>query len=527
MDKKIYKYSDIEDKIIKGVNTITDPIRQTLSPKGGNVLYEDAQGHQFVTNDGVTIAKNINVADPIENAIIEVIKHSALKTNVEAGDGTSTTVLWSSIFVKEGLKLINDGTNQMVVQEKYLEYGEKIKGKLKENVLKINNDKDLFFIAKVSSNNDEEIAKNTVKIIDKAGQDGMIFIEPSYRKETEVVVDPGFIVSSGFFAQELITDQTKFTCAYQNVPVLITDKQLYYTEEAETILKTCLDSGYKEVVIVAKDFVGEALPYFINNHQKGNIKVLLVKNDSELGMEDLAVYLGGKVVSDKTGSLVDNLKIDDFMMSPKVYSDAVKTIIARDSKEKNKALDVRIAAVKKEVEKKGSREDSEEKQFKSRLASLTNGMVTVKVGGSTPLEVKERIFRYEDAISASRAAKKDCYLAGGGLAIHNAYKKCKLNDDVGKVFKKVSEANIRQIALNCGLHSDTVLETINISGKDTIGYNAATGQYEDLLKVGIVDPFNVTRMSLDNAISIANTIISSRYMILNDLDELKKDDKSN
>ena len=352
----------------------------------------------------------------------------------------------------------------------------------------------------------------------------MIFIEPSNSPESEVVVDPGFIVNSGYFTPELVTDRTKFTCTYTNVPVLVTDKQLYYAEEAETILSTCMKNGYKEVVIVAKNFVGEALPYFIANHQKGNIKVLLVKNEKEIELEDLAIYLGGKVISEKTGSIVDNLQIEDFIMSPKVYADPVKTIIAREKKEKNKLLDGRITAIKKELKKKGDKKDGEAKMYKDRLASLTNGMVTVRVGGATALEVKERIFRYEDAISAARAAKKDGYLVGGGLAIYNAYRSCKFEGEVGKVFKKVAEANIRQIAENCGLHPDTVLETINVSTQRTIGYNAASGQYEDLLKAGIVDPYKVIEMSLDNAISIANVIVSSRYMMLNDLDELKKDE---
>lgn len=531
MNMKIYKYSEIKDKIIRGIDLITDPIRQTLSPKGGNVLYEDIQGTQFITNDGVTIAKNISVAEPVENAIIEVIKHAALQTNRAVGDGTSTTILWSSIFTKGGLKLIDEGMNQMVVKEEYLKLSEKLKSKLKEKVIKIKNDKDLFFIAKISANNDEDIAKNTVKVIDTADEDGMIFIEPSNSKETEVVIDPGFIVNSGYFTPELVTDRTKFTCTYTNVPVLVTDKQIYYSEEAETILSTCLKNGYKEVVIVAKNFVGEALPYFIANHQKGNIKVLLVKNEKDIELEDLAVYLGGKVISEKTGSIVDNLQIDDFTMSPKIYADPVKTIIARNKKEKNKLLDGRIAAIKKELKKKGDKKDGEAKMYKDRLASLTNGMVTVRVGGATALEVKERIFRYEDAISASRAAKKDGYLVGGGLAIYNAYRSCSkakgFDGEVGKVFKKVAEANIRQIAENCGLHPDTVLETINISTQRTIGYNAASGQYEDLLKAGVVDSFKAVEMSLDNAISIANVIVSSRYMMLNDLDELKKDDKSN
>ncbi len=523
MVKKIYRYSEIKDKIISAIDTITDPIRQTLSPRGGNVLYEDNSGHQYVTNDGVTIAKNISVSDPVENAIIEVVKHAALKTNSEAGDGTSTTILYSSVLVKEGLRLVEDGMNQMVVKDEYLKFGEKLKEKLNKKTKKIKNDEDLFFVSKISANNDETIAKDVVQVVNIAGEDGMVFIEPSYTKTTEIVEDAGFVVNSGFLAQELITNKDKFTSTYNDVPVLVTDKRLYYTQEAETILKTCLQAGYKEVVIIAKDFVGEALPYFIANHTQGNMKILLVKEPDEdkdgAMLEDLAVYLGGKVISEKSGSLVDNLKIEDFCISPKVFADGVKTIVGRDKKEANSELTMRVSALRKALKKKGDREDAEQKKLKSRLASLTNGMVTVRVGGATPLEVKEKMFRFEDAINAGRAAMKDGYLVGGGVSIYQAFKECKFKGDVGKVFRKMCEANIRQIAENSGLYTDSVLETINIADGENVGYNALSGQYEDLLEAGVVDPYKVTEMAIDNAISIANVIISSRYLIINSIEE--------
>jgi len=529
MGKKIYRYSEVKDKIVKAIDTITDPIKQTLSPKGGNVLYEDGMFNQYVTNDGVTIAKNISVSDPVENAIIQVIKHSALKTNSDAGDGTSTTVLYASIFTKEGLKLIEDGENQMVVRDKFLEYSQELKEKLKKRVKKIKSEKDLFFISKISANNDEEIAKEVVKVVKTAGEDGMVFIEPSYSPETEVVEDVGFVIDSGLLTQELIINKSKFTSTYVDIPVLVTDKRLYYAEEAETILSTCLQNGYKEVVVIAKDFVGEALPYFIANHTKGNIKVLLIKEPEKdkngTTLEDLAIFLGTEVVSDKTGTLVNNLKIEDFAMSPKVYADGVKSIVGRDKTETNKRLKERISALKSELKKKGDQEDDEQKTFKSRLASLTNGIVTIRVGGATPLETRERMFRFEDAVSAARAANKDGYLVGGGLSIYEAFKECKFTGEVGKIFRKVCEANIRQIAENSGLHPDTVLETTAVADEKNIGYNALTQRYEDLLKAGVVDPYKVVELSIDNAISIANVIISSRYIIVNEIEEDGKSSK--
>lgn len=856
ISKKVYKYSDIKDKIVHAIDTITDPIRQTLGPKGGNVLYEDANGNQFVTNDGVTIAKHIDIEDPVENAIIQVIKHSALKTNSEVGDGpqplwskiatadgyktmkdievgdyilgtnmsiqrvlgvfdkglkrvckvkfsdgrvvecsfdhlwtvttdsghvktitakemfesgvyreknngsvqykyfipkqkanhstkellldpylvgvllgdgslsgsgsieislgdkkkhiidklklpdgiiintryddkknyyrikisgktkdgfginnlleqlglfgclsntkfipseylysnieqrnsllqgltdtdgytnkdglleystvskqladdvcellrglgkvatvrvhsrendpnsysnnsiyritenkgckygnkiidielsetttqmkcikvsnsdnlyltdgyisthnTSTTILYSSVLVKEGFKLIADGMNQMIVRDEYLAHGKKLKEKLKKKSRKIKDDNDLLFVSKISANNDEEIAKDVVKVVGIAGQDGMVFIEPSYSKDTEIIEDSGFVIDAGILSPELITNKDRFTSTYLNVPVLVTDKRIYYAQEAETILSVCLKNGYKEVVIVAKDFIGEALPFFIANHTKGNIKVLLIKeptaDKSGTVLEDLAIYLGGKIVSEQTGSLVDKLKIEDFCMAPKVYADGVKSIIGRDKDELNRPLAMRIAALKRELKKKGSNEDEEQKSLKKRLASMTNGMVTIKVGGVTPIEVREKVFRFEDSVNAARAALKDGYLIGGGISIYNACKECKFTDEVGKVFGKMCEANIKQIAENSGAHVDSVLEMVNLGVDDNIGYNALNGTYEDLLLCGVVDPYKVTEMAIDNAISIANVILSSRYLIIN---EIKEDDKSN
>lgn len=847
MVKKIYKYSEAKDKVLHAIDTIADPIKQTLGPKGGNVLYEDSKGDQYVTNDGVTIARNIKVADDVENAIIEVIKHSALKTNNIAGDGpqpywskimtpdgyktmgeikagdkilgtnesvqtveaviekgvkdiyevvfsdgrvvecseehlwnvvtdsgtkkvlttkeiidsgiyrekrngsvqykyfvprtiayhnevdlpidpytlgillgdgslsgtgsvelslgkdkkhiiekiklpdgitksikyykdknyyrvkiigtdkhgnyikdilddiglygvrsnnkfipslylyssinqrrellnglidtdgyinknglieystvskqlaedvvelmyslgkvasvrlhsrendyysysntpiyritenkgckyghkivdvrntgnstkmrcikvsnndklyltdgyipthnTSTTILYSSILTKEGLKLVEEGENQMVVRDQYIKYGEKLKEKLKKRVKKIKNDEDLFFISKISANNDEDIARDVVRVVKAAGEDGMVFIEDNFSPNTEIVEDAGFVIDSGYFTSELITNKNRFTATYKDVPVLVTDKRLYYAEEAETILKTCLENGYRDVVIVAKDFIGEALPYFVANHQQGNMGILLVKqpkDDDGSILDDLAVYLGGKVVTEKTGSIVDNLSITDFCISPKVFADGVKTIIGRDKNEANANLTHRITALKKEIKKMGDKNSSEKKALEKRLASLTNGMVTIKVGGRTPLEVREKIFRFEDAVNAARAAKKDGYLIGGGLSVYKAFRDCKFTGPVGKIFQKMCEANIRQIAENSGLYPDNVIETINLAENDNIGYNALTGQYEDLLEAGVVDPYKVTEMAIDNAISIANIIITSRYLIVND-----------
>ena len=533
MEKLISKNTEIAEKIIRAVDTITDPIKQTLSPRGGNVIFESDNGEITVTNDGVTIARSISVGDPFENAIIQIIKEAALKTNTKAGDGTSTTILFNSVLTKGGLQLTRDGMNQREVVGWYKQFAEELKKSLAKMKQVIKSDEDLFNVACISANNDREIAADVVRIVRTAGEFGFIFMEPSPTGKTEIVEDSGFIISGGLFKPELGNNMG--ASVFVDVPVLITDKRLYYAEEAETILNTCLKNGYKELVVVAQDFIGDALPFFVANHKKGAVRVILVKDpyiEKTQGatIEDLAHYLDGEVVSEKNGTLVDKLNISDFHMAKKVYADAGQTVIIREDETSKKRLNDRVKGLKVELEKFGD-DNSEAKNFiQKRLASLTNGIVTLRIGASTPIELKEKHFRYEDSISAARAAVKDGYLVGGGLSILRAYQetadKWKELPGVAKVFRALGEASVRQIAENSGLHGDTVLETLTelqIKSKGKfVGYNALTKQYTDLLKDGVIDPYTVTEMAIDNSISIASQILSSNYYIVNK----PKDDKS-
>lgn len=517
------RLAEVREKIFTAVDNIADPIRQTLSPRGGNVVYEDSRGQINITNDGVTIIKNLAFEDPFESAILEIVRHASLKTNGEAGDATSTTVLLSSILIKEGLRLIESGRNGMDLKKEYESFAEKMILKLRKNAKKIKDDKDLFYIAHISANNDKEIAENVVKTIKIAGEDGMVFIEPSNTAETDIIEDTGFNIKQGMFVPELAT--RGFSATYMNVPVLVTDKKLYYAQEAETILNTCLKNGYREVVVIAQDFIGEALPFFVANHTKGNIRVLLVKEpniakNAGVVLEDLAVYLGGSVVSEKSGKIVDTLKMENFVMAKRVISDGAKTIISRDKDEPNDKLEKRISAIRKEIKKYGSSDKQEAVDLKERIASLTNGMVTIKVGGHTIPVVNEKIFRYEDAVNATRVALKHGYLVGGGLAMLQAFLECgfeKHDKELGKVYRKVAEANIRQIAINCGLSDDLVIDNIMQMRPENpnMGFNALTGYYDDLLENGVVDPLLAEEMAIRNAADVAGIIVSSGYFIVN------------
>lgn len=523
LGKDIKEYSEIIEEIIEAVDILADPVVGTLSPMGANVLIEDSNGNIVSTNDGATIARHISVKNPRQNAIIETIKSASFKTNGVAGDGTTTTILLSQSGIKSGLKLRGEGWNPIKLKKEFEKFSTSITEELSKNVLKIKSDKDLFSIATISSNNDEVIAKDVVRIVKVVGEDGMVFLEPNNKKDTEIIEDVGFHIKGGFISPELKTSKTNFSAIYENVPALITDKRLYYAEEAETIIRTAIEAGHKSLVIIARDFIGKSLDFFLANHTQGVINLLLIKDPSctekdNESTQDLAIYLGGKMVTEKAGKIVNKMTKDDFCYIGKIYSDQLKTIIT-PKKGKNKELEMRIEALKKESEK-----DKEDKVIKRRLSSLTNGMVTVKIGGSTPIEAQERMFRYEDAVNAVRTAIKDGYLVGGGMALLRAFKNAEYHPDLKNVFKKFCESSIRQIAKNCGKHPETVIEKIMESTNPNFGYNALTDKYEDLLKAGVIDPFKVTEMAVQNSISVTNAIISSNYLIVSGVDDSENKD---
>lgn len=524
MHNQVHKYSEIRPEIIKAVNIICDPIRGTMGPKGLNVIFERRDGVHS-TNDGATIARGISVKNPIHSAIIEIIRSASLQTNSKVGDGTSTTALLSQVLIFEAFKLIDAGYNPTEVKKEYESFAKMLVEKLEKQVIKVKGDDDLLRIATISANNDEEIAKDVVNTVKVAGLDGMVFIEPHPRADakTEIVEDSGFIVNSGLFSPELRNSKTSMVSTMMKPLVFITDKRLYYPEEAETIMKVALMNGHKNLVVVARDFIGQAPNVFITNHAKGVINLILVKdpnvteNNNET-LEDLAIYLGGTVVSDKVGRLVDNIDITNFCVAEKVYSDHQKTILATANPD-NPDLAKRIKLIRSELKK------ADNEELKKRLASLTNGMVTIKVGALSPIELHEKIYRYEDAVNAVRAAVRDGYLVGGGIALKNAFRALQGVPDsmIKNAFKKVCEANIRQIAENCGKHPDTIIEQIEAKGGKNVGYDALRDMVVDLLDAGVIDPYKVTETAIKSSVSVANQIITTNYLIVQNDEEEEGD----
>jgi len=514
--REIYKLEDVEKDILTAISAITDPVVQTLSPRGGNVMYNDG-GQITVSNDGISIAKEVLPENELQRAIVRTIRESALRTNFEAGDGTTTSILLSSILLREGLKLRRDGKNPMELVRIFREAGEKLVTRIKEMAKVAEDDKEILNIARISANNDDVIAQKTLQTIKVAGLDGMVFLEPNNKKEDEIIEDIGFIIKQGMFRPELKNGQG-FTANYAKIPVFITDKRLYHKEEAESILRAVFDGGYNEVVIVARDFIGESVNYFLANHAGGKFKILLIKEPNATDtnyerLEDLSDYLDCKVITDKSGSIVGKLTINDFSIADKVFADGQKTIIFKEKNTANPRLSMKLSALKTEQKK-----DKENEVIKERIASLTNGMVTIKVGASTGIELRERIFRFEDAINASRAAMRHGYLSGGGVALLNAYHAEDFPEEYRTMFKKFCEASVRQIAKNCGKDSDYVIETIMGLQEDledkSIGYDAMSGDFVSMEKSGIIDPYQVLQMSIENSVSAACNILSVNYFII-------------
>lgn len=517
--KQVYRYSEIREKIHAALDILSEPIRETMGPKGSNVLFETSTGAISSSNDGATIARSISVKDPVVNAIIEVVKGASLKTNVDAGDGTSTTILLSSILVREGLKLIDDGMNRMDVKAELQKFAEAMIAELKKGAIKLKGREDMLRIATISANNDRVIAEDVVRAVEIAGLDGMVFIEPHNKKATEVIEEAGFHIPSGMLIPDLKTEANRFVADYQNVPVLITDKRIYYKEEVDSILNAVLTAGYREVVVVARDFIGESLGQFMANHNKGIVKCLLIKDTKADGtnnesLEDLAIYLGGHVVSEKDGSIVTNLTHEDFCFAGRVFADHQKTLVTPKVKGL-KAVKARIKALKAELEK-----DEDDEEIKRRISSLTNGMVKIRVGGSTPIEINEKIYRFDDAINAVRKAVVDGYLPGGGTSINSAFRKIEksVRPEFRMMFRKYAQANIRQIAENCGKHQDTIMELVDAAPEGS-GYNAMEDRVENLSKAGVIDPFKVSEMAVANSVSVAVQLLSSRHLIIIDRED--------
>lgn len=498
MSKVIQKFDP--EVVKKAVDRIAEPVVQTLTPLGNNVLFEKDL-HSVITNDGVTIAKLIDSEDEVEDAIIQMVKYGALSTNRIAGDGTTSTILYTKKLIELGLDELERGVKPMALKNELISIKDSILEK-SEKLKKDVTEADYYNIAYISSGGDETLSQNVVDVIGTAGLDGMVFLNESKSGETRIIKDTGYNLDEKMF-DPVLGNLQPGQADYQKPSVFITDKKLYHIEECKEILEYGHKQGIKDFVIVARDFIGEAPEFLIANHLDQNVplNVLLVKyrvpDNNFTPLHDLATYLGGKVVTEKRGSLRGNLRPDDYIVADRVYSAGEKTVFVTNQRA-NPELTMLVDNVRKEKD-----QDPDNDLLSKRLASLTAGTVNVEVGGPTGPETRELIYRYEDAINAVRASLRSGYVTGGGLGLLESTK------GMGRLAEAFGSCSVEQIAYNCGID----YEPAKYNGER--GYNAKTGEYCNLAGAGVIEPYDVFRHSVINAFSVAIAILTSGYFIVN------------
>lgn len=508
---KIIKKFDAE-VIRSAVNRIAEPVIQTLTPMGNNVLFEK-ELHSIVTNDGATIAKMIDSEDEVEDAIIQMVKYGSLATNQAVGDGTSTTILFTKKLVDMGLDRIAGGIKPMALRKQY----QKLKDQILEQSLLLKKEvskEDWKKIALISSSGDEELANNVVEIIETAGLDGMVFLNESKNQKTKIIKDSGYNLDNQMF-DPVLGNLSPGRADYSKPHIFITDKKLYHLEECREILEVAYKSGVRNIVIVARDFIGEAPGFLISNHLDENVplNILLIKyplpDNDFVPLYDLATYLGANLVTEKIGNLKGKLNADHYTVVDRVYSAGGKTIFVTDDRA-NPNLSLLVEEVRKKKE-----DNPEDNKTAKRLASLTAGTVNLEVGAPTGPELRELLFRYEDAINATRAAIRSGYVIGGGLTLLKTANQVKGDSEIEAMAKDFSIASIKQIADNCGVE-------FNLSNyHDNVGYNAKTDKYSNLEEDCVIEPYDLFKYSITNAFSVAIAILTCGYFVVNKVEKDK------
>lgn len=517
---KVISFSDeARKKLQNGVNILADTVKVTLGPKGRNVVLEKSFGAPTITNDGVTIAKEIDLEDKFENMGAQLIKEVASKTNDVAGDGTTTATILAQAMINAGLKNVAAGANPISIRHGIEKATVKVVEQIKQNSKEISGKEEVAQVATVSAGS-EEIGKLISEIIELVGKDGVVSVEDSNTIGLEKEVVEGMEFDNGFLSQYMVTDTASMKATLENPYILITDKKIASIEEILPILEQIAQGGKKELVIIAEDVEGQALATLIVNKLRGVLSVLAVKapgfGDRRKEMlQDIAVLTGGQVISTDLGMKLEDTKIDQLGQARKVESDKEHTLIM-EGKGTKKEIEARVAQIKTQIGKSTS--DYDKEKLNERLAKLAGGVGVIKVGAATETEQKELKFKVEDAVQATKAAVEEGIVAGGGVALINALKSLKdlkLTGDekVGaEIVAKSLEAPIRQIANNAGVDGSIVVDKVGRM-KPGEGYNALTGEYGDMMKFGVIDPVKVTRSALQNAASIAALVLTTEAIV--------------
>ncbi len=516
---KILKYSeDARRSLEKGVDAVADAVRITLGPKGRNVVLEKSWGSPTITNDGVSIAKEIDLEDKFENLGAQLVKEVASKTNDIAGDGTTTATVLAQAMIKEGLKNVTAGANPILMKKGIQKATETAVSHIRSLSKKISSREDIASVAAISAN-DTEIGELIAEAMDKVGQDGVITVEDSKTLETYVEFVEGMQFDRGYISPYFVSDPEKMEAIIKEPLILITDKKVSAVKPLVPILEKVAQAG-KPLVIIAEDIEGEALSTLVLNKLRGTLDSVAVKapgfGDRRKAMlQDIAILTGGTVISEEVGLTLENATIDDLGSAGVIKVKKDDTIIV-DGKGDPEKIKQRIGQIKAQIDQTTS--EYEKETLQERLAKLSGGVAVIKVGAATETELKEKKHRIEDALSATRAAVEEGIVAGGGVVLARAKKPVQElfdsteNPDIKigvKVVLKALDAPIRQIVQNAGLDGAVVVDKILHSDDAAYGYDALNDVYTDMFKAGIIDPAKVTRSALQNAASIAAILLTT------------------
>jgi len=520
MAKEITFDTSARDKIKKGVDKLANAVKVTLGPKGRNVILDKKFGAPTVTKDGVSVAKEIDLKDPIENMGAQLVKEVASKTADAAGDGTTTaTVLAQSIY-SHGIKNVAAGANPMDLKRGIEKAVTAVVENLKKQSKDIKGSKEITQVATISSNNDHEIGKMIATAMDKVGKDGVITVEEAKGTETEVKTVEGMQFDRGYLSPYFVTNTEKMEADLESPYILIYDKKISSMKELLPILEASAQTG-KPLLIIAEEIEGEALATLVVNKIRGALRVAAVKapgfGDRRKAMlEDIAVLTGGKVISEETGMKLEDAKLDSLGRAEKVNIDKDNTIIVNGSGKKGE-INGRINQIKAQIETTTS--DYDKEKLQERLAKLSGGVAILYIGAATEVEMKEKKDRVDDALHATRAAVQEGIIPGGGVAYIRAIEALKNvatdNEDQAtgvNIIRFALESPLRTIAENAGQEGSVVVNKVK-DGKKDFGYNASENKYEDFFAAGIIDPTKVSRLALENAASIAGLLLTTEAVV--------------
>ncbi|MBQ3876490.1 MAG: chaperonin GroEL [Oscillospiraceae bacterium] len=521
MAKQILHSEEARQALKKGLDKLADTVKVTLGPKGRNVVLDKKYGSPLITNDGVTIAKEIELEDPFENMGAQLVKEVATKTNDSAGDGTTTATLLAQVLVKNGLQVVSTGTNPMVIKKGISKAVDAAVNSLTKNSKKVSGTEDIERVATISAG-DGMIGRLIADAMEKVTSDGVITVEESKTAETYSEVVKGMQFDRGYVSPYMVTDTDKMEAIIDDAYILITDRKISSIQDILPLLEQVVNSG-KKLVIIAEDIEGEALATLIVNRLRGTFVCVAVKapgfGDRRKEMlRDIAILTGGEEISEELGLDLKETKLEQLGQARQVKVQKENTIIV-DGLGNKADVQARIAQIRTQIENTTS--DFDKEKLQERLAKLSGGVAVIKVGAATEVEMKEKKLRIEDALAATKAAVEEGIVAGGGTALINAIpavseltNSLEGDEKIGaNILLKSLEEPTRQIVQNAGFEPSIIVEKIKESTKVGFGFDAGTGKYVDMIEAGIVDPTKVTRSALENAASVASMILTTESLV--------------